>query len=95
MDRLVADASDRVPKFVVPVVSALLADGRAAGLAAVTMAAWIRLVQVRKESGTLLPDPLQDQLAHLASSAEGAVAFLSQTELFGGIEHVLSGNDDD
>ena len=54
LGRLATDASDRIPKFLIPVVRALRADGAAAPLSAAIVASWARYAE-RYFDGEELP----------------------------------------
>lgn len=84
--RLCQDASDRIPKWLVPVIAARLDAGAQAPLAAAVVAAWTRCSEGRSDDGA--PLDISDRLA--GGLAERAVrsrteplAFVENTELFG------------
>ncbi|WP_410574285.1 mannitol dehydrogenase family protein [Amycolatopsis sp. cmx-4-61] len=84
--RLCADTSDRIPKFVLPIIRDNLAtDGEIARSAAV-VAAWARYAEGVDESGEPAPvdDPLRSRLMGAARRwPEEPLAFLAQRDLFG------------
>jgi mannitol 2-dehydrogenase len=84
--RLAAEASDRIPKWVVPVVRDQLASGGSVAASAAVIAGWTRYAEGVDESGRefRVVDRLADRLVPLArSSREEPLAFLRDEELFG------------
>ncbi|MBS4100940.1 mannitol dehydrogenase family protein [Tsukamurella paurometabola] len=84
--RLCQDASDRIPKWLVPVIVARLDDGAAAPLAAAVVAAWTRGCEGFDDAGA--PITLNDREAEaLARRALGSrtelLAFVAVPDLFG------------
>jgi mannitol 2-dehydrogenase len=84
--RLATDASDRIPKFVLPAVRDNLAAGRPVVAGAALVAMWARYSEGSDEAGRLLPvsDPLHERLAPLAARQRTEpLAFLAATDVFG------------
>jgi mannitol 2-dehydrogenase len=82
--RLATDASDRIPKFVLPVVNARLKDGQDCLIAITIVAAWARRVELAAHAGDL--DHLYDRLApQLVASfrTDDDLAFLRDPAIFG------------
>ncbi|MCZ2829241.1 mannitol dehydrogenase family protein [Modestobacter sp. VKM Ac-2986] len=84
--RLCVDSSERIPRFLLPVVRDALAAGRDVTHAAVVVAAWARWAAGTDDSGRELEmtDPRADALRAAARSQDGdPLAFLRLRELFG------------
>jgi mannitol 2-dehydrogenase len=84
--RLATDASDRIGKFVLPVVRARLAAGEASPAAAAIVAAWARRVELAAQAGD--PEQLGDRRStRLVANWDPAndVAFLRDPGLFGAL----------
>jgi mannitol 2-dehydrogenase len=84
--RLCAETSDRIPKFVLPVVRENLAAGRDVRLAAVVVASWARYAEGVDEKGRPIEivDRLADSLQAIAAKqATDPTAFIANRELFG------------
>ncbi|KDN16446.1 mannitol dehydrogenase family protein [Amycolatopsis rifamycinica] len=84
--RLCADTSDRIPKFVLPIVRDNLATGGEVGRAAAVVAAWARYADGVDEQGEPIPveDPLRRRLTAAARRwPEDPLAFLAQRDVFG------------
>jgi len=84
--RLCAEASDRIPKWLVPVVKELLADGRNVSHAAIIIASWARYAEAVDEAG--VPIVLVDRLADRVHAAalrrsEDPLSFVRDQTLFG------------
>jgi mannitol 2-dehydrogenase len=84
--RLCADSSDRIPKWLLPVIRANLASGKPIRLSAATVASWARYAEGIDEDG----DPIEvvDQLAEslipiAQSQRENPLAFIENRSLFG------------
>lgn len=78
--RLAAFSSDRLPKFVLPVIRASLAAGRPCPHAIAVIACWARYL---REAGDI-EDALRDQLlAGAARQSEDPLALLAITPIFG------------
>ncbi|WP_019204469.1 mannitol dehydrogenase family protein [Tsukamurella sp. 1534] len=83
--RLCQDASDRIPKWLVPVITERLAAGASAPLAAAVVAAWTRCSEGRDDAGApiVIADRLADDLAARAErSRTEPLAFVADPELF-------------
>jgi mannitol 2-dehydrogenase len=84
--RLAAFTSDRIPKFLLPVVWESLAAGRDVTLSAAVVASWARYAEGVDEQGQPIDvvDLLKDTLMPLAGrQKDEPLAFLSVPELFG------------
>jgi mannitol 2-dehydrogenase len=84
--RICADTSDRIPKFLLPVVREQLAAGRGVGLAALVVASWARYAEGIDEQGGPIDvvDPVRDRLvAAAARQRSEPTAFLQVREVFG------------
>jgi mannitol 2-dehydrogenase len=84
--RLVVDGSDRIPKFLLPVVRQQLETGSEIRRSALVLAAWSRCLEGRNENGG--PVPINDRRATdliAAARAEQAApgAFLDERTVFG------------
>ena len=84
--RLCFGSSDRIPKWLLPVVRANLAAGGPVRLSAATVASWARYAEGVDEQGEHIDvqDQLADTLVPLARSQhENPTAFIENTEVFG------------
>ena len=84
--RLAAEGSDRLPKWLLPVVRAQLAAGRPVDRAAAIVAAWARYAEGLDEQGQPIEvvDRRRERLMELAGrNRNEPLAFLSNRELFG------------
>lgn len=84
--RLCAESSDRIPKWLLPVVRENLASGRSIELSAAIVASWARYAEGTDEQGEAIAvvDRLADSLIPLAQSQrENPVAFIQNRMLFG------------
>ena len=84
--RLIAESSDRMPKFVLPVVRARLAAGQDVTLAATVVAAWARDAAGVDDDGNAieLVDARRDALRAAAlRQDDDPLAFLADRDLFG------------
>ncbi len=84
--RLCAESSDRIPKWLVPVINDLLAQGKSVDLSAAIVASWARYAEGIDEEGQPIDvvDPLKDELIPLAQSQrERPTAFIENAQLFG------------
>ena len=84
--RLCAESSDRIPKWLLPVIRENLAAGREVTLSAAVVASWARYAEGVDEQGE--PYQVVDRLAeHLTAAAakqrEEPLAFVANRELFG------------
>ena len=84
--RLAAESSDRIPKWLLPVIrERLLEDGDIRCSAAI-VASWARYAEAVGEDGQPIEvvDPLKDQLVPIAQrQREQPLAFIENRELFG------------
>ena len=82
--RLCQDASNRLPKFVLPTVSDALERRAPIDGLALEIAFWSRLCATAADSGIALQDQRSDQLTSAARAARrDPAAFLSLSEVFG------------
>ena len=84
--RLCAESSDRIPKWVLPVIRAQLLGGGEISHAVLVVAAWARYAEGVDEDGEPITvvDRLSEQLTAVASTQrEDPTAFIAQRELFG------------
>lgn len=86
--RLCAESSDRIPKWLVPVIHERLAQGGDVTLSAAIVASWARYAEGVDEQGEPINvvDPLKDQLVPIAKSQrENRLAFVENRTLFGNL----------
>jgi mannitol 2-dehydrogenase len=84
--RLCAESSDRIPKFLLPVVRRQLETGGEIEHCATVVASWARYAEGVDEQGEPIEviDPLKDRLVELArQQREDPHAFIANRELFG------------
>ncbi|MGI8748154.1 MAG: mannitol dehydrogenase family protein, partial [Deinococcus sp.] len=83
--RLIVDGSERVPKFLLPVVRDQLASGGEIGRSALVVASWSHYVgEVGRGNGEALVDPRASLLTGAALREDGQPgAFLELREVFG------------
>jgi mannitol 2-dehydrogenase len=84
--RLCYGSSDRIPKWLLPVIRANLANGGPVRLSAATVASWARYAEGVDEQGSPIDvqDQLADTLVPLARSQhENPTAFIENTDVFG------------
>jgi mannitol 2-dehydrogenase len=84
--RLCAESSDRIPKWLLPVVRAQLATGGEIDCAAAVVASWARYAEGVDEDGAKIEivDRLRDRLTPLARrQRRQPTAFLGERSLFG------------
>jgi mannitol 2-dehydrogenase len=84
--RLCAGASDKVPKWVLPVVRENVAAGRPVALAAALIASWARYAEGTDEAGQPIEvvDALRDELASRASRQyTDRLSFVANERVFG------------
>lgn len=84
--RLCYGSSDRIPKWLLPVIRENLSTGAPIRLSAATVASWARYAEGTDEQGQ--PIEVQDQLADILvplarSQRDNPTAFIENTELFG------------
>ncbi|MGP9526705.1 mannitol dehydrogenase family protein [Glutamicibacter sp. AOP5-A2-18] len=86
--RLCADSSDRIPKWLMPVVRENLAADREVTLSAAIVASWARYAEGTDEAGEEISivDRLAEEVkAAAAKHSEDPLAFLRQRDLFGDV----------
>jgi mannitol 2-dehydrogenase len=84
--RLCAESSDRIPKWVLPVIRFQLANGGRVAHAAAIVASWARYAEGKDEQGQPIEivDRRRDEVMALAArQTTDPVAFLANRELFG------------
>ncbi|MDQ1580280.1 MAG: mannitol 2-dehydrogenase [Microbacteriaceae bacterium] len=84
--RLCAESSDRIPKWLVPVIRSQLETGGSIARSAAIVASWARYDEAEDESGQpiTIVDRLKDELVPLAKSQrQHPTAFIENTKLFG------------
>ena len=84
--RLCAESSDRIPKWLVPVIREQLARGGDVSRSAAIVASWARYAEGVDEEGNEINvvDPLKDQLVPIAKSQRtNPLAFIQNEGLFG------------
>jgi mannitol 2-dehydrogenase len=84
--RLAAESSDRIPKWLVPVIREQLSAGRQVKLSAAIVASWARYDEGIDELGQPINvvDPLKDELMSIAAKQkENPKAFIENKRLFG------------
>lgn len=88
--RLCADTSDRIPKFLLPVVHARLAEGKDVRRSALVVASWARYAQGVDEQGRridLIDRRRTDLTNRAARQSADPLAFLEDETLFGDLRH--------
>ena len=88
MARLCAESSDRIPKWLVPVIRDNVAAGRAVTMSAAVVASWARYAEGTDEQGEPIEivDRLADRLrARAVEQAEDPLAFVKNADLFGNL----------
>ena len=84
--RLAAESSDRIPKWLLPVVRSNLAAGRPVALSAAVVASWARYDEAVDEQGNPITvvDQLRDELVPIAQRQhDDDLAFLRNRDVFG------------
>ena len=84
--RLAAESSDRIPKWLLPVVRERLSDGGSVNLSAAIVASWARYDEGIDESGKeiVVVDPLREELMVIAQQQkDNPLAFIENVKLFG------------
>ena len=84
--RLCADSSDRIPKWLLPVIRANLDSGAPIRLSSAIVASWARYAEATDEEGKAIEvvDQLADTLIPIAQSQrENLLAFIENTAVFG------------
>jgi mannitol 2-dehydrogenase len=88
LTRLCADSSDRIPKWLVPVIKRRLEQGGDVTLSAAIVASWARYAEGTDEQGSPINivDQLKDELIPLAQSQKtNPLAFIGNRKLFGNL----------
>ncbi|TFC90054.1 mannitol dehydrogenase family protein [Cryobacterium sp. TMT4-31] len=89
--RLCAESSDRIPKWLIPVIRAQLESGGSVECSAAIVASWARYAEGIDEAGApiLVVDALREQLISLAvTQYDDPLAFIQNRSLFGDLaEH--------
>jgi mannitol 2-dehydrogenase len=86
--RLCAESSDRIPKWLIPVVRIQLLQGGQVRLSAAIVASWVRYAQGVDEHGAPIEivDRRRDEMMSLAARADAEpLAFIANRDLFGEI----------
>lgn len=86
--RLCAESSDRIPKWLIPVVHDRLAQGGDVTLSAAIVASWARYAEGVDEQGEPIDvvDPLKEELIPIAQSQrQNPLAFIQNKKLFGNL----------
>jgi mannitol 2-dehydrogenase len=84
--RLAAESSDRIPKWLIPVVLDQLENNRQVTISAAIVASWARYAEGIDEKGNPINvvDPLKEELIPIAKSQrENPSAFIENRKLFG------------
>lgn len=84
--RLAAESSDRIPKWLLPVVREQLTMNGPVALSAAIVASWARYDEAVDEQGNpiVVVDPLKDELIAIAKTQrKNPLAFIQNTKLFG------------
>ena len=85
LTRLCAESSDRIPKWLVPVIREQLAKGRPVGRSALVVASWARYAEGVDESGqpiTVVDQRHDEVTARAARQRTEPLAFLQDRDLF-------------
>jgi mannitol 2-dehydrogenase len=86
LERLVTDASDRIPKFLLPVVRSQLERGGDIRRSTLVVAAWSIRMEAEGRDGVVVPDRRHDELRAAAErEAETPGAFLNLPDVFGSL----------
>ena len=92
--RLCAESSDRIPKWVVPVIADNLAAGRQVRLSAAIVASWARYAEGRDEQGAPIEivDRRKDRVVAAAARQRSGdrLALVRERELFGDLAEQLA-----
>jgi mannitol 2-dehydrogenase len=86
--RLCAESSDRIPKWLVPVIQENLRTGGEIELSALVVASWARYAEGVDEQGNPIEvvDRLKDRvMAAAAAQRDDPLAFIRDRDLFGGL----------
>ncbi|MGX5656275.1 mannitol dehydrogenase family protein [Geodermatophilus nigrescens] len=82
LDRICAEASDRIPQFLLPVIRANLASGGVIRRATAVVAAWARSAAGVDDTGRPI-ELVDSRRDRLVASAGDPMAFIADRELFG------------
>jgi mannitol 2-dehydrogenase len=88
--RLAAESSDRIPKWLIPVVRENISNGGRVSLSAAIVASWARYDEAIDEVGKPIEvvDPLKDELIAIAKTQRAnPKAFIENAKLFGDLAH--------
>ncbi|NVM95485.1 mannitol dehydrogenase family protein [Arthrobacter wenxiniae] len=86
LTRIGTDGSDRIPKFLLPVVHENLEAGREIGLSAAIVASWAKYCEGVDENGnplTITDRAKDERITSARRQAEDPLAFIRNEELFG------------
>lgn len=85
LDRICAETSDRIPKFLLPVVHTQLEQGGPVAAGALVVAAWARYAEGVDEQGQRIEvvDARREALTSAANRRDDPYAFLDVREVFG------------
>ena len=86
ISRLCAESSERIPKWLLPVIRQQLRSGGAVACSAAVVASWARYAEGVDEDGEPIDivDPLRDRLTALAArQRDQPTAFLTERAIFG------------
>ena len=84
--RLCAETSDRIPKWLLPIIREQLANGRDITRSIAIIASWARYAEGTDEAGNAIDvvDPLKDSIVPIAKSQrENPLAFVQNEAIFG------------
>jgi mannitol 2-dehydrogenase len=83
--RLCAESSDRIPKWLLPVIREQLSQGGQISRSAAVVASWARYAEGIDEQGQPIEvvDPLKEELMALARDREDPDAFIANRQVFG------------
>lgn len=86
--RLCAESSDRIPKWLVPVISANIAAGRSVDRSALVIAAWARYAEGVDEYGAPIEivDHRKEAVMRAAADKDDPLSFIRDTTLFGDLQ---------
>ncbi|WP_298874265.1 mannitol dehydrogenase family protein [uncultured Microbacterium sp.] len=86
LERLATDASDRIPKFVVPIARDLIQHSQPAPEAAAVIASWVAVASTRHNNSRPLADrQVEDVWQGLLDERVVAGSFLDRTDWFGAL----------
>lgn len=87
LTRLVVDASERIPKFLLPVVREQLARGGQVSRAALVVACWCAYINTLPDAASLIDPRAQELKRQAAQDEQTPGAFLNIPEVFGELAH--------